>query len=224
MCAVTTRSAVATPATHATAGAPGTPTHDRKRVGIVVGSLRKNSFSLAIANAILELFNQASQASQGSQDDNADIDAELVYLDDLPLYNQDFDDPGPLPKSYTAFRERMRSLDAFVFVTPEYNRSMPAVLKNALDVGSRPAGQSIWATKPCGIISSSPGPVGGFGANQHLKQTLGFLDFRIMQQPEMYLGKITESVDEDGAITERTKSFLHKFTTSFAVWIRSFRL
>jgi chromate reductase len=174
-----------------------------------VGSLRRNSFSQAIANGIIELL--AEEADR--------LSVEQVSIANLPLYNQDFDDLGQTPASYAAFRQRISALDAVIFVTPEYNRSVPAVLKNALDVASRPAGQSVWAKKPCGIISSSPGPIGGFGANQHLKQSLGFLDLRIMQQPEMYLGKIAESVTGDGQLTEHTRNYLRKFTSAFAQWL-----
>jgi chromate reductase len=180
-----------------------------KRIGIIVGSLRADSFSQAIANGIRALLIEGDSR----------LLIEQVNSAELPLYNQDFDDFNQTPASYPPFRRQVSALDAVIFVTPEYNRSVPAVLKNALDVGSRPAGQNVWAKKPCGIVSSSPGPIGGFGANQHLKQVLGFLNMRIMQQPEMYLGKIAESIEPDGQLSERTRNFLRHFTDAFLQWI-----
>jgi chromate reductase len=109
-----------------------------------------------------------------------------------------------------------------LFVTPEYNRSVPAVLKNALDVGSRPYGKSVWSGKPGAVISASPGAIGGFGANHHLRQSLVFLDVPAMQQPEAYLGGADKFFDADGKLTNTdTRGFLKKFMDSFAAWIAS---
>jgi chromate reductase len=110
--------------------------------------------------------------------------------------------------------------DGFLFVTPEYNRSIPSVLKNAIDVGSRPYGQSVWGGKPGAVISVSPGAIGGFGANHHLRQSLVFLDVPAMQQPEAYIGGAAQLFDAHGNITnETTREFLIKFMDAFAAWV-----
>jgi len=114
----------------------------------------------------------------------------------------------------------VKSFDGVLFVTPEYNRSVPAVLKNALDVGSRPFGQSVWGGKPGAVISVSPGAIGGFGANHHLRQSFVFLDIPVMQQPEAYIGGAAQLFDAEGKIiNEGTREFLVKFMNSFAVWV-----
>jgi len=173
------------------------------KVGILLGSLRKSSFSEKIAAHVANLFPQG-------------YETEIVPIGELPLYNQDFDDEGNVPETYKTFRHTMKDLDAVVFITPEYNRSVPAVLKNALDVGSRPYGASVWDGKPAAIISQSPGRLSGFGANHHLRQSLVFLNMPILQQPEAYLGNIAEMLDENGKITdERTIQFLQKFVNAF---------
>lgn len=179
-------------------------------VAVVVGSLRKASFSRALAGALIKIA-PASLACQ------------IVEIGDLPLYNQDLDDEHAPPAAWTAFRERMRGFDGVLFVTPEYNRSVPGVLKNAIDVGSRPYGASIWDKKPCAIVSNSPGAVGGFGANHHLRQSLVFLNMPMLNQPEAYIAHSNTLVDADGAIAnEGTKTFLQGFLETFAQWIGRF--
>src|SRR5690625_2400734 len=131
------------------------------KVGIVVGSIRENSFSQQLANNLVELFPEGYVT-------------EFIEIANLPLYNQDSDDN--VPEVYTTFRETIKGLDAVVFVTPEHNRSFPAALKNALDVGSRPYGSNVWDSKPALIVSQSPSNLSGFGANHHLRQVLAFLD------------------------------------------------
>ena len=106
-----------------------------------------------------------------------------------------------------------------LFVTPEYNRSVPGVLKNAIDVGSRPYGQSAWNGKPCGVVSVSPGAIGGFGANHHLRQSLVFLNMPAMQQPEAYIGGVGKLFDGDNLTNESTKKFLQGFIDAFATWV-----
>ena len=119
-----------------------------------------------------------------------------------------------------AFRERIRRADAVLFVTPEYNRSVPGVLKNAIDVGSRPYGKSVWSRKPGGVISVSPGALSAFGANHHLRQCLVFLDVPAMQQPEAYIGGADKLFDASGKLTnDSTREFLRKYMTTFAAWI-----
>lgn len=143
-------------------------------IAVLVGSLRKESINRKVALALAELA-------------PANLTLNIVEIGDLPLYNEDIDGASP-PAAYSTFRQQVRSSDAVLFVTPEYNRSVPAPLKNAIDVGSRPYGQSAWSGKPGAIISVSPGAIGGFGANHHLRQSLVFLDVPCMQQPEAYLG------------------------------------
>src|SRR5437660_253420 len=134
-------------------------------VAVLVGSLRKDSINKKVANALVELAPAALKLS-------------IIEIGHLPIYNPDGDENPPA--AWTQFRERIGAADAVLFVTPEYNRSVPAVLKNALDVGSRPYGASVWDHKPGAIVSSSPGAIGGFGANHHLRQSLVFLNVPIM--------------------------------------------
>ncbi|WP_312334183.1 NAD(P)H-dependent oxidoreductase [Sphingobacterium sp.] len=175
-------------------------------VGILVGSLRKESYNKKIAQFILE-----QEESQFSY--------RIIDIGELPLYNQDFDDEGNPPASYNRFRQDVASLDAVLFITAEYNRSVPAVLKNAIDVGSRPYGKNKWDGKPAAVISSSVGAYGGFGANHHLRQSLVFVDLLTMQQPEAYLGEITTCLGTDGKVeSQKTKDFLRSFKNAFEQW------
>ena len=176
------------------------------KVAVLVGSLRKASFSRLVANALADL-------------SPPELTLEQVEIGDLELYNQDFDDRHMIPDSWRRFREQMAECDAVLFVTPEYNRSVPAVLKNAIDVGSRPYGQSVWSGKPAGIVSVTPGALGAFGANHHLRQSLVFLDMPTMQQPEAYISGAGALFDDVGRLTDdKTRAFLRKFMDSFAGW------
>jgi chromate reductase len=124
------------------------------------------------------------------------------------------------PAAWVAFRDAIRPCDGVLFVTPEFNRSVPGALKNAIDVGSRPYGKSVWSSKPCSVISVSPGPIGAFGANHHLRQSFVFLDMPAMQQPEAYIGNAGTLFDDSGSITEgRTREFITKFMATFAAWV-----
>ncbi|HVY89061.1 MAG TPA: NAD(P)H-dependent oxidoreductase [Hyphomonadaceae bacterium] len=177
-----------------------------RRIAVIVGSLRKNSNSERLAHAI------AAEAPQGYTFD-------FIEIGDLPFYDQDLETTNP-PAQWTRFREAVKPADAVLFVTPEYNRSMPGVLKNAIDVGSRPYGHSAWAGKPAAVVSSSIGPIGGFGANHHLRQSLAFLDMPALQQPEMYLGSVGDWFDDRGHVKNAdTRAFLGKFIARFANWI-----
>ena len=168
-----------------------------KNIAVLVGSLRKESYSKKIAKVLASLFPE-------------DCNVSFVEIADLPLYNQDYDDEARVPESYTGFRNTMSSIDAVLFVTPEYNRSVPAVLKNALDVGSRPYGKSIWDGKPAAIVSVSPGEIGAFGANHHLRQSLVVLNMPTVQQPEAYIGHVNDILNEDGEVADsETLKFLH---------------
>lgn len=181
------------------------------RVGILVGSLRKDSYSKKIAVNVAELFPSG-------------YEAEFVEIGNLPIYNQDYDDENNTPAEYTVFRNKIKEIDAILFVTPEYNRSVPAVLKNALDVGSRPYGQSVWDGKPAAIISQSIGALSGFGANHHLRQCLVFLNMPTLQQPEAYIADAGSLFDENGKINkEETITFLQTFVHAFVNLIRKYK-
>ena len=175
-------------------------------VCVLVGSLRKASFSRMLANALISLAPSSLQL-------------DIVEIGQLPFYNQDLDTDAP-PAPWTAFRERIKAADAVLFVTPEYNRSVPAVLKNALDVGSRPYGSSVWDRKPGAVVSSSPGAIAGFGANHHLRQSLVFLNVPTLQQPEAYLSHVDKLFDEQGKfVSDGTGKFLQAFMQAFANWV-----
>ena len=175
-------------------------------VAVLVGSLRKDSFNRKIARALEALAPPS-------------LSLEEVPFGDLPLYDQDLDTASP-PPAWTAFRERIRPARALLFVTPEYNRSVPGGLKNAIDVGSRPYGKSVFSGKPGAVVTGSPGGVGGFGANHHLRQMLVFLDVPVLQQPEMYLGQVDKMLDADGKpASDQTRDFLQGFMTRFASWV-----
>ena len=176
-----------------------------RRVAVVVGSLRKESFNRKLAKALTAIA-------------PAPLALEIVEIGPLPLYNQD-DDAAPPPAS-VQFKQRIAAADAVLFVTPEYNRSVPGVLKNAIDIASRPYGTSAWDGKPAAVISLSPGGLGGFGANHHLRQSLVFLNMPVLQQPEAYVGGAADMFDETGGLKKpETKQFLEKFLAAFATWI-----
>jgi chromate reductase len=173
-----------------------------RRIAVLVGSLRKESHSRKLAKALIALA-------------PATMNLDIVEIGELALYNQDLDE-GAVPAAWTAFRDRVRPVDGVIFVTPEYNRSVPGVLKNALDVGSRPYGKSVWEKKAALVISNSPGVMGGFGANQHLRQSLVFLDMPPLQQPEAYIGNVAKLFDADGKITnDGTRDYLVKILGAF---------
>jgi chromate reductase len=179
-------------------------------VAVLVGSLRKDSYSRKIALAIAAL----APPSLG---------LELVEIRDLPLYDQDLEGERP-PAPWVAFRARIARADAVLFATPEYNRSVPGALKNAIDVGSRPYGKGVWAGKPAAIVSVTPGALGGFGANHHLRQSLVFVDMPAMAQPEAYIGNAASLFDAKGALSsDATREFLRKFAEAFAEWVERTR-
>jgi chromate reductase len=177
-----------------------------RKIAVLVGSLRANSNSGRLARAV------AAEAPKH-------LAFDIVPIGDLPFYNPDVEGESA-PAAWTAFRERIEAADAVLFVTPEYNRSVPAALKNAIDVGSRPYGESVFAGKPAAVVSSSMGPIAGFGANHHLRQSLTFLDMPTLQQPEMYLGSVSDWFDDAGVIKSAdTRAFIGKFAAKFADWI-----
>ena len=176
------------------------------QIAVLVGSLRRESFSRRLAEALVAVA-------------PASLAFDQVPLGDLALYNQDFDDDGTPPAAWTMFRNRVKAADAVLFVTPEYNRGVPGVLKNALDVGSRPYGSSVWAKKPAAVVSNTPGAIGGALANHAVRQSLVALDMPVLQQPEAYLGNVAKVLDEpDGS-----REFLTKIMAAFADWIERTR-
>lgn len=177
-----------------------------KKIGIIVGSLRKDSFSKKVAEHAKTLF-------------PAGYEADLVDISQLPVYNQDFDAENT-PASYPVFRETVKGLDGVLFVTPEHNRSFPAALKNALDVASRPWGENVWSGKPAAIISVSIGALAGFGANHQLRQPISFLNMPIVQQPETYLGNITEYLDAEGRVNnEQTSAIIQNLVDALVALV-----
>jgi chromate reductase len=176
-------------------------------VAVLVGSLRKESINRKLAHALMEMA-------------PASLKLTVVEIRDLPLYNEDID-ANP-PAAYTAFREQVSSSDAVLFVTPEYNRSVPGGLKNAIDVGSRPYGKSVWNGKPGAVITASPGAVGGFGANHNVRQSMVFLNVPCMQQPEAYVGGAGTLFDEAGTLSEKTRPFMQKFIDAYAQWVERY--
>lgn len=175
-------------------------------VAVLVGSLRKGSYNLMIAKALAGLA-------------PASLKLTIVEIGNLPFYNEDSE--ADAPAEWTAFRKQIKAADAVLFITPEYNRSTPATIKNALDVGSRPYGSSVWDGKPGAVISASPGSIGGFGANHHLRQSLVFLNVPALPF-EAYLGGVNKFFDDQGQLNnESTKEFLNKFLKTFEAWIAS---
>ena len=176
-----------------------------RQVAVLVGSLRKGSFNRLAAKAV------AALAPEG-------LHLHIVEIGQLSHYDQD-EDAAP-PADWVAFRAKIKAVDAVLFVTPEYNRSVPGVLKNAIDIGSRPYGQSVWSGKPAAVMSVSPGGIGGFGANHHLRQSLVFLNMPTLQQPEAYVGQAATLFDAEGKLAnEGTREFFRAFITAFAAWI-----
>ena len=176
------------------------------KIAIIVGSLREGSFNRRVARSICAI-----------RGDN--LDCSMVEIGDLPLYNQDLD--GDPPEQWTRFRDQVRPADGVLFVSPEYNRGMPGVLKNAIDVGSRPYGQSVFDKKPAAIVTASPGSIGGFGSNHQIRQSCVFLNMPVMQQPEAYLGHVTDnSFDENGHIKEESlNGLVEKLAHAFHDWV-----
>ena len=175
-------------------------------IAIIVGSLRAGSLNRKMARAICDI-----------RDDN--LDCSMIEIGDLPLYNQDLD-TNP-PEQWRRFREQVGQADGVLFVSPEYNRGIPGVLKNAIDIGSRPYGQSVFDKKPAAIVTVSPGAIGGFGANHEIRQACVFLNMPMMQQPEAYLGHVTDdSFDENGRIKEGPlKGLVETLAHAFHDWV-----
>lgn len=174
-----------------------------RRIAVVVGSLRKDSFNRTLADRLVE-----------RAPDSLALYA--VEIGDLPLYNQD-DDASPHP-NVVRFKREIEQADGVLFVTPEYNRSISGVLKNALDHASRPYGESVWAGKPAGIAGVSVGAIGTAAAQQHLRTILAYLDMPTLGQPEMFL-KADTVFDEAGGLREDSREFVDTWLTRFAAWV-----
>lgn len=179
------------------------PQHD---IALVVGSIREASLNRKVARAMC-----------GSSPET--LNCHIVEIADLPLYDPDLDEDPPA--EWRRFREEIARADGVLFVTPEYNRSIPGVLKNAIDVGSRPYGKSVWAKKPAAIVTASPGAIGGFGCNHHLRQCAVFLDMPVMQQPEAYLGGVSDDkFAADGSIADESLAkLLATLSKAFVGWV-----
>ena len=177
-----------------------------KKIAVLVGSLRKDSYTRRVARSLIALA-------------PAGLDLSIVELRDLPLYNEDDETVTP-PAAFTAFRDAIRQADGILFCTPEYNRSVPGALKNAIDVGSRPYGKAAFADKPCAIVSVSPGALGGFGANHHLRQMLPFLNMPTMPAPEAYVGSVATKYEGSELTDESSRAFFQKFMAAFDAWVR----
>lgn len=177
-----------------------------KTIAVLVGSLRKDSYTRRVARSLIELA-------------PAGLELTIVELRELPLYNED-DETATPPAAFTAFRDAIRQADGILFCTPEYNRSVPGALKNAIDVGSRPYGKAAFADKPCAIVSVSPGALGGFGANHHLRQMLPFLNMPTMPAPEAYVGGVASKYEGAQLIDESSRAFFQKFMVAFEAWVR----
>lgn len=164
-----------------------------KKIGFIVGSLRKDSYNLKTAKTFAQLLPEGYEAV-------------FMKIGELPFYNEDLEENN-VPKSWITFRKEVEQVDGIFIFTPEYNRSVPAVLKNALDVASRPYGQNVWDKKPALVVSVSTGAISGFGANHHVRQSLSFLNMPTLQQPEAYIGNVAKLLDENGEYIESTQKF-----------------
>ncbi len=176
------------------------------KIGVLVGSLRKDSFNLKLAKALAALA-------------PAELSFSFLEIGDLPFYNQDLETEMP-PTQWTRFRDELQSCAGLLFATPEYNRSFSGVLKNAIDVGSRPYGKGAINGRPSAVISVSPGALGAFGANHHLRQVLHGVGIPVMPAPEAYIGNAGALFADDGSIkVDSTHDFVAAFAKAFASWV-----
>lgn len=176
-----------------------------KKIAVLVGSLRKESYNRKIANALIALAPDT-------------LEMKIVEIGDLPHYNEDLETNTP-PETWVRFRTEIKDADGVLFLTPEYNRTLSGVLKNAIDVGSRPKGESVWNRKCGAVVSVSMGALGAFGANHALRQSMVTLNVSMMQQPEAYIKNVKQMFDENNNLTEDSKTFLQKFIDAYAKWV-----
>lgn len=175
------------------------------KIAAIVGSLRKGSYNRKVAENIIRLAPEQ-------------LKIEIVEIRQLPHYNEDLDTDHP-PAEWTAFREKIKTFDGVFLFTPEYNRSVSGVLKNALDVGSRPYGKSVWNGKPTAVASASMSPLAASVANHTLRQSLVFLNMPVMQQPEIYIGSAHTIFDEKGKAVEKSEAFFRQVIDAYADWV-----
>ena len=178
---------------------------ETKKVAVVIGSLRQASFNRKIANEFIRVAPE-------------NLKLEIVEIKDLTFFSEDVEnDP---PQSWTDFKLKIESSDAILFISPEYNRTIPGVLKNAMEIGSRPPKQNSWKGKPGAVVTVSPGAMGGLGSNKTIREATVSLNIPTMQQPEAYLGQIKDKFLEDGVtVNEKTEKFLRDFLEAFEKWI-----
>jgi chromate reductase len=173
---------------------------------VLIGSFRKQSFSRSVAIAAMDAL-------------PVGFIPFIPHLDKLPLFNQDYDNENATPEEWKLFREQLATANVVLIVTPEHNRSFPAVLKNAIDIGSRPLGHNLWSDKPAAVISVSPGRIGGALANQHIRQPLTFVGLRVMPAPELYISDVSTLLDDNGMIVDKDSlRHIKKFIDAFAEW------
>ncbi len=180
-----------------------------KKIGVLVGSLRNGSYTESVAKKLIELLPEG-------------YEGKILDISELKFYNEDLDTDSKVDPSYQAFREELDQVDAVIFATPEYNRSIPALIKNAVDVGSRPYGQSKFEGKPALVVGVSPGAYGAFGANHHLRQSLVFLDMPVVQQPEAYLANIAEYIENGEVSNSKTIEILQSLVDRFVDLIKRY--
>lgn len=176
-------------------------------ISVLIGSLRRGSYARKIANHVVECFPEGFVPN-------------IVEIRDLPLYDFDYDDPAvpdkPTPAAYTAFRQTIKSSNGVLFVTPENNRTIPAALKNAIDIGSKPNSDVAWRHLPAGIISHSVGRMGGYSSQKNLRLALSYFDMPLPGQPEVFLGQSSSLFDDHGRIAqESTVAFLQDYIDRF---------
>ncbi|WP_100615638.1 NADPH-dependent FMN reductase [Confluentibacter citreus] len=179
-----------------------------KKISVLVGSLREDSFNKKIATEVMKLA-------------SPNLELEILEIGQLIYYNEDLDQGNP-PQEWVQFRKKIKNSDGFLFFTPEYNRGIPAVLKNAIDVASRPYGKNSWVGKPGAVVSVSVSALGAFGANHLLRQSMVFVDVPMMQQPEAYIGNAQSLFDKEGHLVKDTKTFLQDFIKAYESWVNKF--
>lgn len=178
---------------------------ETKKVAIIVGSLRKESFNRKVANEFIRLAPKS-------------LTLEIVEINDLTFFNEDIENNPP--QSWTDFKSKVAESDAILFVSPEYNRTLPGVLKNAMEIGARPPKQNSWKEKPGAVVTVSPGAVGGLGANLNIRNAALSLNIPMMHQPEAFIGGIKDRLLEDGkTVNEKTEKFMTDFLIAFEKWI-----
>lgn len=179
------------------------------RVGVIVGSLRKGAYTRQMAGALKELAPEGMELFD-------------IEIGDLPLYNEDLETDAP-PAQWTRFRQQLQGADGIVFVTPEYNRSIPGALKNALDIGSRPWGKSSWDGKPAAVVGQSPGALGGMAAVHHLRQVMLAVNLAAMPHPEAYIPLVAGLFDQNGRLQDpQAREFIGGFLRAFQAWLARF--